>query len=310
MKKIPVWIDCDVGVDDAVALLVANKLDELQIVGISTVCGNVELEKTYPNAHRLNRLMGSDYPIYAGADKPWFKKLHIAPYVHGDNGLGDVELPLPETMTHHEEKAWDAIYEAAKQYPGELQLIAIGPLTNVATALAKYSDLSHLLGRILIMGGSASFGNCTPCAEFNIYVDPHAAEAVFQSGIPIVMCGLDVTMKAYFQSDELKALNENGNAVGRFVYESTKRAVAFASSFGFEMFANHDSCPILYLVYPDMFKGEQAGVYVETKGKITEGKTVTDLYSDKQFDKQNVFVVLDVDRERFVQVIAEKLAQY
>ena len=184
MKKIPIWMDCDTGTDDAVAIMTAHALEELEIIGLSSVCGNAPQALTYPNTLRLNRLMGTDYPVYRGAEAPLLKKLETAETFHGKNGLGDVELPLPENPVYREERAWDALYETAKAYKGELKLIATGPLTNIAIALGKYPDLPEYLPEILIMGGSAAFGgNVTPAAEFNIYADPEAAAAVFKSGM-------------------------------------------------------------------------------------------------------------------------------
>lgn len=296
-----VWLDCDVGTDDAAAILCANKLEGMQIVGISAVAGNVELEKTYANTLRLNRLMGTDYPVYAGADKPLLRPAHTGYAYHGENGLGGIELPLPEPCPQPTVKAWDALYETAKCLDGELELVATGPLTNVATALAKYADLPKLLKRIVIMGGSATVGNRTPAAEYNIYADPEAAAAVFQAGIPLVMCGLDVTLKAYFTEDELLAVKACGNAAGALFHDCLQTAMA-ATKLTKVML--HDVVAVLYVTMPELFSGKEAGVYVETQSEITLGKTVTDLYSDKKFPEKNAFVVLDVNREDFVQTVS------
>ena len=202
MKKFPVWLDCDVGVDDAIAIMTAHALAEIDLLAISTVSGNAPLSATFPNAHRMNGLMKTHYPIYKGADRPLLVEPQYAAAFHGENGLGDVELPLPEDAVMNDTPAWDALYDCAKQHPGELRLIAVGPLTNVAIALTKYPDLKTLLHTILIMGGAASGGNVTPAAEFNIYADPDAAQIVFKSGVPIVMCGLDVTLQAVLTPED------------------------------------------------------------------------------------------------------------
>ena len=196
MNKYPVWLDCDVGVDDAIAIMALHALEETDLLAISTVSGNVPLSSTFSNAHRMNGLMKTNYPVYKGADRPLIVQPQYAYTFHGKNGLGDVELPLPEDAKMLDTPAWDALYACAKQHPGELRLIAIGPLTNVAIALTKYPELKTLLHTILIMGGAAIGGNVTPAAEFNIYADPDAAQIVFKSGVPVVMCGLDVTMQA------------------------------------------------------------------------------------------------------------------
>ena len=202
MNKYPVWLDCDVGVDDAIAIMALHALEETDLLAISTVSGNVPLSSTFSNAHRMNGLMKTHYPVYKGADRPLIVQLQYAYTFHGKNGLGDVELPLPEDAKMLDTPAWDALYACAKQHPGELRLIAIGPLTNVAIALTKYPELKTLLHTILIMGGAAVGGNVTPAAEFNIYADPDAAQIVFKSGVPVVMCGLDVTMQAMLRPED------------------------------------------------------------------------------------------------------------
>ena len=309
MAEIPVWIDCDTGVDDAAALLCAHKMPQVELVGISTVAGNVALEKTYVNTRRLCGLMGGEYPIYRGAAQPWKKPLVIAPYIHGEDGLGGAVLPLPEERPQAL-PAWDAIYQAAKAWAGEMELVAVGPLTNVANAIVKYPDLPKYLRRIVIMGGAARGGNTTPCAEFNIYVDPHAAQCVFKSGIPVVMCGLDVTMQAYFTDEEIDAVAAKGGPVQRFFRDSTRRSMKFCLGRGLPGVSFHDVCALFYVAHPDLFRGEAAGVYVETQGQLTQGKTVTDLYSDSQFETQNATVVLEVDRPRFVALMSELLLEY
>ena len=302
--KYPVWLDCDVGVDDAIAILTLHALDEIDLLGISTVCGNAEQEKTFSNAHRMNGLMGTDYPVHRGAETPLYRPLHISTMFHGENGLGDVDLPIPENAVLDRIPAWDAIYEAAKQHPGELRLIAIGPMTNVAIALLKHPELKTLLHSVLIMGGSASVGNVTTAAEFNIYDDPEAAQILFKSGIPIVMCGLDVTLKAVLKPEDWNELAESSRC-GRFVRDCLSHPWKFLQSIGFTGVPMHDSCPVLYLVHPEYFKAETAGVYVETRGTVSLGRTVTDLYSDKKFDDRHVTVVLDVDRDRFIETLKD-----
>lgn len=304
MNRYPVWIDCDVGVDDAVAIMAAHALEQLEIVGISAVCGNNTLENTYRNARRVNALIGGNYPIYRGADKPLMRELHISTMFHGENGLGDVELPDPNDC-QSDTPAWDALYAAAKAAGGELRLIAIGPLTNIAIAFAKHPDLAELLHTILIMGGSASVGNVTPAAEFNIYDDPEAAKMVFDSGVPVVMCGLDVTLKAVMTPADWDALAATGRPCGKFVRDCLQKPWQTLEKMGFAGVPMHDSCPVLYLAHPELFRGEEAGVQVETKGTVTLGKTVTDLYSDKQFDKKNATVVLDVDRDAFIRILTD-----
>ena len=310
MNKLPVWIDCDTGVDDAIALLVAHRLDTLQIVGISTVAGNVPLEKTTRNTLKLCDLMGADYPVYPGAAQPWLREYHSAVMFHGEDGLGGAVLPEPSREAQSE-PAWDALYRTTKQYPGTLELVAVGPLTNVATALVTHPELPQLLHRIVIMGGAAVGGNTTPSAEFNIYADPDAAQTVFRSGVPIVMCGLDVTLQAYLTPADLDEIGAHGTAVTRFTRECTHTAEHFCHDvFGLPGVSMHDTCPLMYLAHPELFSGQEAGVFVETQGDITLGKTVTDLYSDHQFEEKNALVLLKLDRDAFLRHLKAALYSY
>ena len=309
MSRIPVWIDCDTGVDDAAALLTAHRLDALEIVGISTVAGNVALDRTTRNTLKVCELMGADYPVFPGAERPWRRPYEDASKFHGADGLGGAALPEPKRAAQ-EQTAWDALFRAAEAYAGRLEVVTIGPLTNLATALVKYPQLAKRIRRILMMGGAAVGGNRTPCAEFNIYADPDAAQAVFRSGVPIVMCGLDVTHQAYLTAEEIEALTRQETAVTRFFLASTRRALELNLAAGQPGLCLHDVCPLLYLARPELFEGRQAGVYVETRGELTRGKTVTDLYSDHQFETKNAFVVLKIDRARLLEIVSAALRSY
>lgn len=309
MSKVPIWFDCDTGVDDAVAILLANYLEEIDILGISTLSGNVTIDKTTANTIKVCDLMGKKYPVYPGASKPWIQPYESAVFFHGENGIGDAVLPDP-SYEPEKELAWDALYRVAKEQNGELEVVAVGPMTNIATALSKYPELSELIKRILIMGGAAVGGNCTPCAEFNIYTDPHAAQAVFRSGVPVVMCGLDVTLKAYITPEEVEEISRQNTPVTKFFKESTQKPLNLCLGFGLQGLCMHDSCPLLYLVHPEIFKAKEAGVYVETRSELTLGKTVTDLFSDYKFEKKNAVVVLDIDRDAMLKIMKEALCSY
>lgn len=297
-----VWLDCDFGTDDAAALLCAHGARSLMILGISTLAGNVEGEKTYKNALRLNRLLGTDYPVFPGAEKPLLCPLVPDYRFHGEDGMGGTALPLPEKWEVPAEKAWDALYRTAAAHPGELELIATGPLTNVALALTLHPDLRTLLRRIVIMGGAAVGGNKTPAAEFNIHTDPHAAKAVFEAGVPLTMCGLDVTNKAWFSEAELEAVGACGTPAARFFAQSLRTPLLAG---GLGTVRLHDVTAVLYVSDPGLFTGKPAGVRVETRGTVTRGKTVTDLWSDRKFPLQNAFVVLTVDRPGFVRRVSD-----
>lgn len=309
MSRIPVWFDTDIGVDDAAAFLVLHRQPELEVVGISAVNGNVGLEHTYPNARNICRLVGADYPVYRGADRPLYAKTEHAAYVHGEGGLGGAVLEASDAP-EQTETAWDALYRTAQAFGGELQVLAVGPLTNIAIALAKYPQIKGLIKRLLIMGGGATRGNTTPAAEFNIYADPEAAQMVFKSGIPMVMCGLDVTMKGYLTPEEIGEIGGHDSEVCRFFRDATAPVLPFYLKANQPGLCLHDVCPVLYMTHPEIFDGQQCGVFVETQGRLTYGKTVTDLWSDKKFEDRHVFAVLDMDRKAFVEEIRRALYSY
>ena len=202
-----------------------------------------------------------------------------AAYIHGNNGLGGVILPESKAVKETV-KAWDAIYEAARTYEG-MEIVAVGPLTNIALTLMKYPDLKDYVNRIVIMGGSAEGGAWTPCAEFNICVDPHAAEIVMNCGIPIVMFGLDVTLKAYMDERDMKEIAAMKTDAGRL----------FTDCMGLATIVN----------------SKRIGLHVETRGTITLGRTVTDIWSETKFPEQNAEVILKVDRERFAAIFKDML---
>lgn len=302
MKTYPIWIDCDPGVDDAAALLLAHAQEETEIVGISTVSGNAYVDQTTENALKLCDLMGASYPVYRGAEKPLFREYHDGAEFHGKNGLGGAELPEPSREAERL-PAWDGLYEAAKRYEGSLELVTLGPLTNIAIALGKHPDLKDKLHRIVMMGGSATRGNRTPGAEYNIYADPEAAQAVFRSGIQIVMCGLEVTEQAQLLPEEIDAVGEKNTPVTRFFHAAVQDILRKNMASGCAGWCVHDACPIAYLAHPELFTAKEAGVFVETQAELTLGKTVTDLYSDKKFGIKNALVVLEVNRPAFAHLL-------
>lgn len=309
MAQYKVWIDCDPGVDDAAALILAAKMPEIEVVGISATAGNVELKYTYRNARNLAAYVGLDVPVYKGANAPLVRKPVYAKEVHGKTGLGGEALPM-SAAPEMKKPAWDALYDAAVASKGELVLIFIGPLTNLALALRKYPDLPSHVSRLILMGGSASFGNTTPAAEFNIVFDPEAAAVVFESDLHISMLGLDVTMQAALKQTDLEMFSRIGGERGRFLKDSLQVSLNWLKTLGLEAVAMHDPCTLLFLVQPEMFKSEMAGVKVETKGALTYGKTVTDLYSDARFPVQNVDVVLEIDHAAFMETFADILGRY
>ena len=308
---IPIWIDTDTGVDDTVALLCALKLDKLAIRGISAVAGNVEHAKTFKNCRNVLAYAGrEDIKVYPGAIKPMCVELDDASEVHGKDGLGGVVIPESpaEKETMH---AWDAIYEAAKKEGGKLQIVAVGPLTNIANAIISHPDLKDMVERILIMGGAAVGGNATMAAEFNIYADPHSAETVMQSGIPVVMFGLDVTVDAYLDAKDIQDIGNFNTKISQFFVDVVQSNLNFyIKNYNREILCIHDACPLIYLQYPEIFTGQKAGVYVETQSRLSFGKTVTDIWSDTKFKSRETMVMLGVNREKFASTLKGLLQQY
>jgi len=270
-----VIIDTDPGVDDALALLLAMCSPELKIEGITPVAGNVPLGLTLPNALRMVEIAGrTDIPVAAGAKVPLARRLVTAAYAHGENGLGGAVFPEPKTKPIAEPAA-EFIRRIVRKYPGEVTLIPVGPLTNIATALNLDPELASLIRSIVLMGGSLSGGNITPAAEFNVYVDPEAARIVFQSGIPITMIGLDVTRKTSLTEEHVRVLESSRNPVSQAAATIGRNAINHNRERGFLVGPNmHDSLAVAAFIDPSIVKVQDYYVDVETTGELTAGETL------------------------------------
>src|SRR5438552_2626902 len=270
-----VIIDTDPGVDDALALLLALRSPELKIEAITPVAGNVPLELSLPNALRMVEIAGrTDIPVAVGAEIPLLRRLVTAAYAHGENGLGGAVFPEPKIKPIAEPAA-KFISQIVRKYPGEITLITIGPLTNIATALNMDSELARLVKSLVMMGGSLSGGNITPAAEFNVYVDPEAARIVFQSGVPITMVGLDVTRKTSLTDDHVRVLEAAQNPVSRAAATIGRNAINHNRERGFLVGPNmHDSLAVAGFLDPAILKLQDYYVDVETTGELTAGETM------------------------------------
>ncbi|MGC2182278.1 MAG: nucleoside hydrolase [Terriglobales bacterium] len=270
-----VIIDTDPGVDDALALLLAMRSPELKIEGITPVAGNVPLDLTLPNALRMVEIAGrTDIPVAAGARVPLVRRLVTAAYAHGENGLGGAVFPEPKTKPIPQPAA-EFIRAVVRKYPGEVTLIPIGPLTNIASALNLDSELAAMVRGIVLMGGSLSGGNITPAAEFNIYVDPEAARIVFQSGIPITMVGLDATRKTSLTEDHVRILEAAQNPVSQAAAKIGRNAINHNREQGFLVGPNmHDSLAVAAFLDPSILRFKEYYVDVETTGELTAGETL------------------------------------
>jgi pyrimidine-specific ribonucleoside hydrolase len=270
-----VIIDTDPGVDDALALLLAMRSPELKIEAITPVAGNVPLELALPNALRMVEIAGrTDIPVAAGAKVPLLRRLVTATYVHGENGLGGTVFPEPKIKPVAQPAA-ELIRQIIRKYPGEVTLLPIGPLTNIATALNLDSELAGMVRGIVMMGGSLSGGNITPAAEFNIYVDPEAARIVFQSGIPITMVGLDATRKTSLTEEHVRVLEAAQNPVSQAAAKIGRNALNHNRDQGFLSGPNmHDSLAVAGFLDPSLLTLKDYYVDVETTGELTAGETL------------------------------------
>jgi inosine-uridine nucleoside N-ribohydrolase len=270
-----VIIDTDPGVDDALALLLAMRSPELKIEAITPVAGNVPLELTLPNALRMVEIAGrADIPVAAGAKAPLMRRLVTAAYAHGENGLGGAVFPEPKIHPVNQPAA-ELIRQIVRKFPGEVTLLTIGPLTNIATALNLDPELAGMVRAIVMMGGSLSGGNITPAAEFNIYVDPEAARIVFQSGIPITMVGLDVTRKTSLTEEHQRQLQAGQNPVSQAAATIARNALQHNRERGFVVGPNmHDSLAVAGFIDPSLLKLKEYYIDVETTGELTAGETL------------------------------------
>ncbi len=319
-----VIIDTDPGTDDALAIFLAVNSPELKVEALTPVAGNVPLELTLPNALRLLEIAGKTHiPVAAGADRPLVRRLITATYAHGENGLGGIQFPDP-TMKPVKETAVQLIRRIVRESPHEISIIAIGPLTNIASAFQEDPELPNLIPNLTIMGGSLSGGNVSPAAEFNIYVDPEAAQIVFRSGVPLTMVGLDVTQRAMLREEDIQRMENSskpeGRAAGKIARASMNRVRQTSATGGPAM---HDSLAVGTFLDPSIVTLQDLHVEIETAGTFTAGETVGYRRAPmrgsppmangpvaempKEF-KPNARVALDVDVNRFLKLLVDRIA--
>lgn len=304
-------IDTDPGQDDAVAILLALASPELEVLGLTAVAGNVPLALTQKNARIICELVGrTDVRIFAGCDRPLERKLVTAEHVHGKSGLDGIVLPDP-TMPLAPGHAVDFIIDTLRREPpGSVTLCPLGPLTNIATAFLKAPDIIARVAEIVLMGGGYfEGGNITPAAEFNIYVDPEAADIVFRAGVPLVVMPLDVTHKALTSREWIEGLRAMGTEAGRAVASWTDFFERFdTAKYGSQGAPLHDPCVIAYLIEPSLFQGRHVHVAVELQGIHTLGMTVADWWHVTD-NPPNAMFMGDVDRAGFFALLTERLGR-
>jgi len=310
-RPLPIVIDCDPGRDDAIGLLAAlGSPDDLEVRGITTVAGNVPLALTTINALKMCELASrTDVRVFAGCSRPMLRPLYTAEYVHGPTGIDGADLPEPTTAVgdqHGVDFLIDAFLPAD---PGEVTLCTFGPLTNVGMAMIKEPSIIDRIAEVVMMGGGYfEGGNTTPAAEFNIYVDPHAAHVVFSSGVPITMMPLDVTHKALSSKARIDSFRQLGSAAG-------DAAVGMLDYFdrhdidkyGFEGGPLHDPCVIAYLLKPEIFEGKRCHVEVVTEGPAV-GATLVDWWgvTDRE---PNALVMNEMDSDAFYALLTERIGR-
>ena len=304
-------IDTDPGQDDAAAIMLALGSPELDILGLTTVAGNVPLARTATNARIILEFCSrSEIKVFAGADKPIARPLVTAEHVHGKTGLDGPELHEPQ-MPLQDQHAVDFIIETLRREPeGTVTLCTLGPLTNIATALERAPDIAGRVRELVMMGGGFfEGGNITPAAEFNIYVDPEAAAAVFKSGIPIVMMPLDVTHKVLTLKSRVAALRAIGSRPAKALVEM----LDFFERFDVEKYGSdggplHDPTVVAYLLKPELFSGRDCNVEIETASPLTTGMTVVDWWQVTG-RKHNARVMKDVDADGFFALLTERVGR-
>ena len=304
-------IDTDPGQDDAVAILLALASPELEVLGITCVAGNVPLALTQKNARIVCELAGrTGTRVYAGCDRPLSRRLVTAEHVHGKTGLDGIALPDP-VMPLAEGHAVDFLIDTLRREPaGSVTLCTLGPLTNIATAFARAPDIVPRVAEIVMMGGAYfEVGNITRAAEFNIYVDPEAAKAVFGSGVPLVVMPLDVTHKALTTRARVEAFRNLGTRVGAAVASWTDFFERFdMAKYGSEGAPLHDPCVIAYLLRPDLFQGRHINVEIETGSELTLGMTVADWWRVTDRPANAMFIGA-LDADGFYTLLTERIGR-
>lgn len=313
MKKSSIILDCDPGQDDAVAILLAlASNEEIEVLGITAVAGNVPLNITESNARRICELAGrSDIKVYAGASQPLLRNLVTAEWIHGETGLDGANLPDP-TMPLQAGHAVDFIVDTCMAAADKsITLCPIGPMTNIALAMMKEPKIIPKIRQIVCMGGAVKeLGNVTPAAEFNIYVDPQAARHVLNSGVDFVMMPLDVTHKALVTPERLQRLRDLNSPVGDVCGGMLDYFNRFdMTRYGFDGGPLHDPCVIAYLIDPDIFSGRHVHLDIETTSELTMGKTLADWWNIQEKDV-NAFVCDNLDVERFFDLLTDRLSRF
>ena len=307
MTPTPIIIDCDPGHDDAIALLLAVASPEVELIGVTTVAGNTTIDKTTNNALRVLELAGrADIPVYRGAERPFIRKQDVAVHVHGESGLDGPDLPQPTTR-EQALHAVDYLAQEIRARDGKVTLIPTGPLTNIGLLFALHPDVRP--ERIVIMGGAIGEGNRTPAAEFNIWADPEAAQRVFLEGLDTTMVGLDVTHRALITDAHTESMRGAGK-VGTAVAELMDFYARFHKSRYPDLAGSpmHDPVCVAHVIDPSLMTVLDAFIEVDCSGGPSWGRTNVDWRGREHFGPPNAKVGVDIDGERFAELIVERIS--
>jgi inosine-uridine nucleoside N-ribohydrolase len=307
MTPTPIILDCDPGHDDAIALLLAVASPEVELIGVTTVAGNTTIDKTTNNALRVLELAGrADIPVYRGAERPFIRKQDVAVHVHGESGLDGPDLPQPTTR-EQELHAVDYLAHEIRAREGKVTLIPTGPLTNIGLLFALHPDVRP--ERIVIMGGAIGEGNRTPAAEFNIWADPEAAQRVFLEGLDTTMVGLDVTHRALITDAHTERMRGAGR-VGTAVAELMDFYARFHKSRYPDLDGSpmHDPVCVAHVIDPTLMTVLDAFIEVDCSGGPSWGRTNVDWRGREHFGAPNAKVGVDIDGERFAELIVERIS--
>jgi purine nucleosidase len=305
-----ILLDVDTGIDDALGIIYlayAQHRGLVDIIASGTIGGNIDVEQSTRNTLKMWELSGLSVPVAKGANKPLLQPLHEAKHVHGDDGLGNTSLDDPNSKATGEH-AVDQIIRLSHEYPGELTVVPFGPLTNLGIAFVRDPGLAQRLKRVVLMGGSSTYGNVTPVAEANIYNDPEAARMVFTSGMPLTMVGLNVTHQTYLLEEDLSELNKINNDHSRFAQKIIRFMMTAYTNFGYKtpLCILHDPLAGAAAIHADLVQTKACHVEVETQGQFTRGMTVVD-GRDGNTNSSTTDVAIAVDAPRFVSEIKEAL---
>ncbi len=301
MTKIPLIIDCDPGVDDALTIFLAKYLDKFDIKAITSVSGNVGIDLTTRNALILADLIDLDCVVARGAEEPLVKPKRTSGTVHGIDGIGGSLELFPKECKKElsKDNALTVLRDTLLNSEEKVSIVAIGPLTNIGLLLKVYPEVKEKIEVISIMGGAINHGNATPCSEFNFFADPEAASIVFNSGVPLIMAGINITAKATLTRENKKEIKNIGTNISEIGHKMIENYTSDDP-------AIHDPCAVLVLTHPEMFEWEDLYVQIDTRPGLTQGMSYAD-YRYNNINKPNCRVLRDLDIEKFRRFIIDSM---